>query len=68
VGLGQVAQAEHASEKVFLLVIPNEVRNPSGFVSQEKEGFLTRSSGFGMTTLLVLPQPVVPTPHGPLYG
>jgi hypothetical protein len=34
---------------MFLLVIPNEVRNPSGFQSLLKEGFLTRRSGFGMT-------------------
>ncbi len=29
------------------------VRNLSGFWSQEKEGFLTRRSGFGMTAFLV---------------
>jgi len=37
-----------------LRVIPNplfRVRNLSGFEAQKKEGFLTRRSGFGMTTL-----------------
>jgi hypothetical protein len=32
--------AEQAAEKVPLIVIPNQVRNLSGFDSKEKEGFL----------------------------
>jgi len=40
-----------ARENMFFVpVIPNEMRNPSGFGSQEKEGFLT---SFGMTVVLV---------------
>jgi FAD/FMN-containing dehydrogenase len=32
----------------IFVVIPNEVRNLSGFEIRKKEGFLTRRSGFGM--------------------
>jgi hypothetical protein len=32
--------AQQNAEKVPLIVIPNEVRNPSGFESQGKERFL----------------------------
>jgi hypothetical protein len=47
-------QPLQAVNKVLYVVIPNEVRNPSGFEIQKKEGFLARRSGFGMTTFLFI--------------
>jgi hypothetical protein len=41
--------AARAADEFACAVIPNEVRNPSGFETQEKGGFLT---SFGMTAFL----------------
>ena len=37
---GPVAQTLQFAEKAILIVIPNEVRNLSGFECEKKEGFL----------------------------
>jgi hypothetical protein len=45
-----------ARKKMQHIVIPNEVRNPSGFGMQEQEGFPTRRSGFRMMLFCDAPQ------------